>query len=632
MELTGSALLGKIYGGLMGKNIGGSLGTPYERGFGQDDLIDVKLEHRLYPNDDFEVQMAWLRLIEDRGLNISEHDLAQCWLDCIHYNWDEYGFSKRNLRLGILPPMSGFFNNWFRHCMGSPIRSEVWAMIAPGLPDVAATYAFMDAIVDHGGGESVYGEVFNAVLESMAFVSSDLKRLIEYALSYIPESSMTHKAITIALRAHEEGLNLKEARRLIIESAPPEYRRIAQYSPINLGFEVLGLLYSNGFEDAMVKTISLGYDTDCTAATVGAILGIMYGRDYIPPDYAKVYEEVMTNESWGGVSNIRASRTVSELANRIIKITYRLLSSQGGRVFIDRNGNVDWLIDPFTVKPSGPWLNYKPNSWTLRFTGLEATVEYPNGPVLKPGVELPIVVTIRNLRLNPLNLSYIVHGVNPKAYQVNPVNGGLIAQPGLEARVEFRVRLIDLDELGAVEHPVIQFTATDSPESVNVTLTILPPVVWFINRVDESDEDVERWINDALAGDWGVIYRDGYDLGLEDLISKGQSMALVGFIHNPGDTRIIHVGVPNNAPYVKLWFNGEPLLESKEKYILRPNYDGDGRNYIDALMRHGWNTVAIKIKRVDEPVSAHFIMSESGKQLHRGLTDVTQHRKPELTA
>jgi len=58
MELTGSALLGKIYGGLMGKNIGGSLGTPYERGFGQDDLIEVKLEHRLYPNDDFEVQMA----------------------------------------------------------------------------------------------------------------------------------------------------------------------------------------------------------------------------------------------------------------------------------------------------------------------------------------------------------------------------------------------------------------------------------------------------------------------------------------------------------------------------------------------------------------------------------------------
>jgi hypothetical protein len=43
--------------------------------------------------------------------------------------------------------------------------------------------------------------------------------------------------------------------------------------------------------------------------------------------------------------------------------------------------------------------------------------------------------------------------------KVNPVNGGLIAQPGLEARVEFRVRLIDLDELGAVEHPVIQFTA-----------------------------------------------------------------------------------------------------------------------------------------------------------------------------
>ncbi len=630
VSLSREALFSKVYGGLLGKNAGGSLGTPYERGFGQEDLIEVRLEPKLYPNDDFEVQMAWLRLIEDRGLDITEHDLAQCWLDCIHYNWDEYGLSKRNLRLGILPPMSGFFNNWFKHCMGSPIRSEIWAMIAPGLPDVAAEYAFRDAIVDHGGGESVYGEVFNAVLESLAFIESDLVKLINHALSYIPQSSLTHRAIEKALEAYAKGLDLREARRIIIELAPVEYRKIAQYSPINLGFEVLGLLYGKGFVDAMVKTISLGYDTDCTAATVGAVLGIIHGKDYIPQDYAKVYEEITTNESWGGVSNIRANRTVSELANRILKITYSLLARHSDRVNVGEPGDVTWLMDPFTIKPNGSWLNYKPNTWTLRFTGVEATVEYPIGPVLKPNIELPIIVTIRNLRLSPINLNYIVHGINNKAYQVSPVSGGLFIEPNSTARVEFRVRLINLDELNIVEHPVVQYTALDSLELFNVTLTILPPVVWFISRINDEDEDVDRWISEAASGDWAAVYRDGYDLGLEDLIPKGASMVIVGFINNPGDSRIVHLGIPNNAPYAKLWFNGELIVESKEKYVLRPNYDGDGRNYVDALMKHGWNTVAIKVKRVDEPVSLHFMISESAKNLHMGITNIIQYKRPSL--
>ena len=627
-RLSRDELFNKVYGGLLGKNIGGSLGMPYERAFGQDEMIDVKLEAKLYPNDDFEIQMAWLRLIEDRGLDVTEHDLAQCWLDCIFYNWDEYGFAKRNLRLGILPPMSGYFNNWFRHCMGSPIRSEVWAMIAPGLPDIAAGYAFKDAIVDHGGGESVYGEVFNAVLESLAFVEGDVVKLVKHALSYIPQGSLTYRSIETALEAYERGLDLKEARRLIIELAPIEYRKIAQYSPINLGFEVLGLLYGRDFDDTMVKTISLGYDTDCTAATVGAILGIIHGLGYIPSKYLNVYEEVLTNEPWGGVGNLRASRTVKELASRILKITYSLLARHSDRVSVDHDGSVEWLTDPFSIRPSGPWFNYRPNSWTLRFTGIEATVEYPMGPVLKPNTELPILITVRSLRLTPINLRYRVYGVNEEAYQVEPLSGGILVNPGSQAGIELRVRLVSLGNMGIVEHPVVQFNAVDSPESFNITLTILPPAVWYVGRVNDGDEDVNRWVSDALNGRLTVVYRDGYELGLSDVMPRNSTMVFISFIYNYGDSRIVNVGIPNNAPYVKLWLNGEPLVEAKEPYILRPNYGGDGRNYREALLKHGWNVVAIKVRRGEEPVEAHFILSESSQRLNRGLIDVAQHLKP----
>ena len=88
---------------------------------------------------------------------------------------------------GLGAPLSGCFNNFFTDCMGSPIRSEIWAVICAGMPELAAYYAYQDASVDHAGGEGVYGEIFFAVLESMAFTEQDKLTLIHSALSYLPE-------------------------------------------------------------------------------------------------------------------------------------------------------------------------------------------------------------------------------------------------------------------------------------------------------------------------------------------------------------------------------------------------------------------------------------------------------------
>ncbi|MBE3559088.1 MAG: ADP-ribosylglycohydrolase family protein [Ktedonobacteraceae bacterium] len=103
--------------------------------------------------------------------------MALYWLTHIGYNWDEYGLSRTNLRLGLLPPVSGAYNNWFKHCMGSPIRSEIWACVAPGVPSLAARFAYEDAICDHAGSEGVFGSLFNAAVESAAFVVEERDQL-----------------------------------------------------------------------------------------------------------------------------------------------------------------------------------------------------------------------------------------------------------------------------------------------------------------------------------------------------------------------------------------------------------------------------------------------------------------------
>jgi ADP-ribosylglycohydrolase len=209
----------KVLGCWLGKNAGGTLGGPLEAKFGRDELFEVSwytdLPEGGIPNDDLEMQLIWFQALKERGPGITSRDLVEYWIDCVAYNFDEYGLSKTNMVKGLAPPVCGWHNNWFKHCMGSPIRSEIWACVAPGVPNLAARYAFEDAICDHAGGESVYGEVFNAVVESSAFFISDTYQLLELGLNAIPESSLTHQAVRMAMDLHKEGVDWKVARNAI---------------------------------------------------------------------------------------------------------------------------------------------------------------------------------------------------------------------------------------------------------------------------------------------------------------------------------------------------------------------------------------------------------------------------------
>jgi len=194
----------KVYGCWLGKKAGGTLGAPLEGQRGPH-RVSWYPELREGANDDLELQLIWLEALERYGPALDSRILAERWLDCVFYNWDEYGMAKTNLRLGLPPPLSGAYNNWFKDCTGAPIRSEIWACVAPGRPELAARLAYEDAIVDHAGGEGAYGEVFLAALESEAFVSGDVERLINVGLEAIPEECRVAKAVRDTLRWYGES-------------------------------------------------------------------------------------------------------------------------------------------------------------------------------------------------------------------------------------------------------------------------------------------------------------------------------------------------------------------------------------------------------------------------------------------
>ncbi len=321
MKINLSTYKDKLYACWLGKNIGGTMGTPYEGARQMNDIKGFVTEANVVlPNDDLDLQLVWLLAIEKCGIGkIDAKLLGEFWLSYITPHWNEYGIGKANMKLGIAPPLSGeCFNTW-RDSNGAWIRTEIWASLAPGAPDVAMKYAYEDACVDHGTAEGTIAAMFVAALESAAYVENDRMKLIDVALSKIPEESRVAKSIRYLLELYAKGVDYKEAR----EEIRKQNEDIGDgwfEAPSNVAYTVLGLLWGEGdFKKSMIYAINCGDDTDCTGATIGALLGIMGGMAAIPEDWAAhIGDAIVTVSIANGCIFGKVPATCTELSERVI--------------------------------------------------------------------------------------------------------------------------------------------------------------------------------------------------------------------------------------------------------------------------------------------------------------------------
>ena len=268
-----------------GKNIGGTLGGPYE-GFPVVNHLTFydPVPTGSMPNDDLELQAMYAAALDRMEKPcVSREALADIWSKHMKFMCDEYAVAVRNLEMGLRPPWTGRFDNHFTCGMGAAIRSELWACLAPGNPGLAAKFAYEDACIDHDGA-GVDAEVFNAVVESLAFVEPDVRKLTEAGLEYLPADSTLAAGIREAISLWDETHDWFHCRNVLFEKYASEAVTDVR---INLPFTVLALLSGNGdFGKTICDAVNCGMDTDCTGATAGAILGIL-NPDGIPEEWMK---------------------------------------------------------------------------------------------------------------------------------------------------------------------------------------------------------------------------------------------------------------------------------------------------------------------------------------------------------
>ncbi|MFC5402847.1 ADP-ribosylglycohydrolase family protein [Cohnella soli] len=382
MKLSIAEYRDKLAGCWLGKNVGGTLGAPFEckRGIFDVTFYTQDLKGEPVPNDDLDLQLVWLNAIEKHGRSVDARILGEYWLSYVTPNWCEYGAGKNNMRAGLVPPLAGHVHNVFRDSCGAFIRSEIWACLAPGHPEIAVQYAYEDAIVDHSG-EGVYAEVFCAAVESAAFVESDVYKLIDIGLSYIPADCGIAKGIHTALDAYRSGLSWQEARSRVLHAVPGSFGIIGMTAeelaaddipigemgydaPSNIGLTIVAWLYGeNDFGNTVCIATNCGEDTDCTAATVGSILGIIHGAKGLPAKWTEpIGDSIKTLCINLGDQGLRVPKTVTELTNRIMKLAPSFLGSDLCDTLCDEPGYVIEMREP-------EQLSHRPeriNSWIDR--------------------------------------------------------------------------------------------------------------------------------------------------------------------------------------------------------------------------------------------------------------------------
>ncbi|UVJ38995.1 ADP-ribosylglycohydrolase family protein [Arthrobacter sp. CJ23] len=333
-----------VLGCWLGKAIGGTLGQPFE---GLDGPLSATfydpVPTEMVPNDDLDLQVVWACVLSEQPApSVTSGALAQAWTTHVEFPFNEYGIAKRNLREGIAPPHSGSFDNWFTCGEGAAIRSELWACLAPGDPEAAAEYAYRDACVDHAG-DGVFAPMFLAAMQSQAFLGGSIDALLDAGLSVIPAESGIAQVVTATRSWFKENQDWQHVRSQILDRfESPDFTDVR----MNTGFVVLGLLAGDGdFVRCILITSNCGKDTDSSAASVGATIGIL-SPGSIPEEWlAPIGNQLVVSP---GIVGLAAPATIDAFTDLVLELRDRLR-------FVEREEAPAWDAAQKTVEVQQSW-------------------------------------------------------------------------------------------------------------------------------------------------------------------------------------------------------------------------------------------------------------------------------------
>lgn len=326
----------RVYAGWLGKCIGVRLGAPVENWTYQEirdnlgeltDYFPLPAGTIFKPDDDTSMPMILLRAFQDYGPEVTAGQIGETWLNYLGDQrgtlwWGGYGVSSEhtaylNLKNGIPAPGSGSASlngKTLSQQIGGQIFSDIWGLVAPNDPALAATYAARASSVSHDG-EGILGGMFVAAMVSAAFSEPDPERLVQAGLGVIPPESEYARMVKAVLEFfHDQPDDWRAAYHFIEQNhGYDRYPGPVHIIP-NGAIIVLGLLYGGGdFSRSVLIATMAGWDTDCNAGNVGTIMGVAAGLEGIDDRWRKPVDDLLVTAGIIGVHNLTGLPACAEL-------------------------------------------------------------------------------------------------------------------------------------------------------------------------------------------------------------------------------------------------------------------------------------------------------------------------------
>jgi ADP-ribosylglycohydrolase len=317
----------RVYAGWLGKCIGVRLGAPVEtwtydeiaRHLGEvTDFAPLPAGKVFKPDDDTAYPLIMIRALEDFGPEASAEQMGETILNYLGDGrgtiwWGGDGMSTEhtaylNLTHGIPAPQSGSIarnGRTLAEQCGGQIFSDIWGLVVPNNPELAADYAARASSVTHDG-EAVHGGRFIAAAVSEAFSTADPVALVETGLRVIPagsEYARTVREVLALCYAHRE--DWRAGYRLVMRDFGNQRYPGPWHVIPNAAVVVMALCNGRGdFARTVRIAASAGWDTDCNAGNAGAIMGVAVGLQGVDEHWRAAMNDVLVAASLTGARNL----------------------------------------------------------------------------------------------------------------------------------------------------------------------------------------------------------------------------------------------------------------------------------------------------------------------------------------
>ena len=616
--MTYEQYLDKVYGCFLGKTVAGTMGAPYE-GIKMPLELAFKPEmiNTMLPNDDLDLQVLWLDVAKKYGTDFTSYDLQKCFCENCDYSPGEYAVMRKNYEKGIYPPESGrFCNDFYTEGMGCPIRSEIWACLFPVQPTRAADFSARDGVLDHEG-ESVYAERFFAALESFAFFEEDLDCLIQSALGVVPMEAKIRTLITDTLAWCREYDSVKAVlARILHKYGHPDCTNLFQ----NIGITLTALMKGNS---DLIKTsmdaLNCGFDTDCTCATAGAVIGVIRGAKSLIEEYDLGEVKFVL-----GVCSPDHSDSVYDLSCEIAQLG----------AYLSPDVIEDAPDVRFEFEKRDP---------------LVFAVTYPQGPSVSFGQSVPVVLHVTNITESEIVTSLTVDGWGTQTAHGIGISAGASLEIPLEFSVDADARELyeknlvhvsytrvgteygyDFGLSGAAVWKVTGPIWKTDPECTTEALEKVPNYWHLFADVQHEgdsndvvrrfhlnfapDTDTEYVTEDVLfcAPDPNGKYVEEVFVQAEDSFTmddlfgfKGPCTAYLSRVLLCPEDMTVCVQIGHSAPFA-LWINGELIAERKTC----DTWTAENVHVQGVGLKAGENRIVLRLTRVNADAKYNLIFSK----------------------